>query len=209
MEENASSGEPVAPQQPGSDKALRWQPLVLVGRGILLLLVLIAGGTFYLGRSRGQPGPSNSAAFPPTPTPIPVVKPQPIRLQPQGATPVVVTAAPTPPNWAKELFANPTEPAYIPGKGFTPDAQRIVDLSALQLSIEQYRKANGRFPPTLADLFPSFAPADVNGQPLAAPPVDPVTRQPYTYLVASDGSNYQLSATLESGRQYTLTHWGQ
>jgi len=101
-----------------------------------------------------------------------------------------------------ELFANPDEPAYIPGKGFAPDAQRILDVASLQISLEKYHSATRQYPPTLASLFPKYAPVE-GGNALLSEPLDPQTHHPYTYSISTNGASYRISAILSSGKQYS------
>lgn len=140
-----------------------------------------------------------------TPTIAPTAAgPQKITLATDSAaTPESITAAPTSVN--AQLFANPTEPAYVPGKGFSPDAQRTLDLATLQTGLARYRAAKGRYPPTLAALFPDFAPV-ADGKPLSEPPTDPITRRPYDYQVSADGLTYRLSTTMSSGKAYAVAN---
>lgn len=165
--------------------------------GILILAAIT--GAFYFGKSQIKP---STITLPQTASPTP--QPFKLTLRPKDApAPSVITSLPPNPN--ANLFKNPNEPAYVPGKGFSPDAQRILEITSLRISLAQYKVANNRYPATLNDLFPNYAPVE-NGIKLAVPPVDPETRQPYSYTVDSSGSNYQLSATLSSGKQYTRTN---
>jgi hypothetical protein len=102
-----------------------------------------------------------------------------------------------------DLLPDPNQPAFGPDGCPTPDTQRVLDITALQLSLLQYRVAKGRYPPALSDLFPDFAPADAQGKPLTSQPLDPETHKPYDYSVTADGSDYQLAATLSSGKRFT------
>lgn len=107
------------------------------------------------------------------------------------------------------LFKNPNEPAYTQGKGFAPDAQNVLWLVSLQISLSQYYDANKNFPNSLNDLFPNFAPKDQNGNLLTQPPLDAVTNQPFGYQVAIGKQDYQLSATTSTGKQLIYTKSGQ
>lgn len=69
------------------------------------------------------------------------------------------------------------------------DSQRKNDIGQIQYSLEQYQDANGIYPASLDDL--------VQEGYLASIPLDPLTDQPYTYGSNADGSDYQLSGTLE------------
>jgi|GEM_PF-4498218 len=113
-------------------------------------------------------------------------------------------SAPTLPPSAT-IFAHPTQPAYTSGQGFAPDVQRLLDLSTLQIGLEKYHLAKGAYPSQLADLFPAFAPR-AGGRQLTTPPLDPVTKQPYSYQVTQGGQDYQLTAILDSGKPYSVTH---
>jgi hypothetical protein len=144
-----------------------------------LLGVLLVSGGIYLGLMQRQPTSRLQHEQP--------VQPSPTTARNSG------------------LFPNPNEPGYIPGKGFTPDAQRIGDLVALQVSVEKYRAANGRYPDSLNDVLPRFAPLNEDGAALPNLPRDPKTHQPYEYRVASDGMNYRISVTLSSGKRLVRT----
>lgn len=166
---------------------MTWRsPKLLILTGGLVAVAIVGGITFAV--SQRQPPPKAAV-----PTGI-------LGLPSVTETPVVVTAVPTSVNAA--LFANPSEPAYIPGKGLSPDAQRIIDIAMLQTFLERYRVAQRRYPPSLADLFPLYA-DDETGKPLAAQPTDPVTHSPYSYRPSPDGATYRVSATLSSGKEYT------
>jgi len=194
----AGSGTPSAEPAHGTS----WRsPVVLGLAGIVVILIIALGVSLGINRGRSaspivaSPGTGGAAAAGTSRRgPLPIV----LRTTPVGS-PTAITALPT--SADAGLFAHPTEPAYVPGKGFAPDAQRVLDIAALQISLEKYRHADGRYPAALSGLFPGFAPLE-NGQPLSAAPTDPVTHQPYAYTVASDGSSYQLSATLSNGQHY-------
>lgn len=175
----------------GSDQERRpmnWQKTSLYAVGALLVAILI-GGVYYIILSNRQ--------FPSAPRSD---QPRSQTTNTPSSTPI--TNSPSQPDIS--IFKNPNEPAYIPGKGFAPDAQRILEIASLQVSLERYRIAKGAYPQALVDLFPAFAPK-VNGSPLTGPPLDPVTQQPYSYQLSADGQDYQLSATLDSGKQYSVT----
>ena len=159
------------------------QGLILIIVGILVTAIIIIGGAFYIRRFTTSKPPATT---------------QPVNTP----SPMVVTASPTPLD--SGLFKNPNEPAYVPGKGFAPDAERLLILATLQLSLEKYHLAKGVYPSTLDDLFPTFAPK-VNGNLLVNPPLDPVTHQPYIYQQKAGRQDYQLTAILESGKQYSVT----
>lgn len=204
---------------PGPDSPLVGEPLMnwrtpaLIG-GVGIVVLLLVVGAYFLGARRqvAQQVPSDStpaqSAIPTniqsvsSETPI-APKPQGIRFQPNNnAAPAVITNSPLVPT--TNLFKHPDQPAYEPGKGFAPDAQRILDITSLQISLEKYRVANGHYPPSLNDLFPTFAPVE-NGQTLATPPSDPETHQVYSYKASADGADYQLTATLSNSEPYTVT----
>jgi prepilin-type N-terminal cleavage/methylation domain-containing protein len=69
------------------------------------------------------------------------------------------------------------------------DSQRKNDIGQIQYSLEQYQDTNGVYPASLEDL--------VQEGYLAAIPIDPLTKQPYTYGSNADGTDYQLSGNLE------------
>jgi hypothetical protein len=143
---------------------------------------------------------SSSAGTPSAPN----AKPLPITFRAGvNSPPAPVKSIPVPSD--ASIFARPTQPAVVSGQGFAPDAERIVDLTELQISLEKYRVAKGRYPESLSDLFPAFAPQD-NGHPVGALPVDPETHKPYTFVPLNDGAGYHLSATLSSGKSYTRSN---
>ena len=84
--------------------------------------------------------------------------------------------------------------------GLDPDAQRVIDVTSLQLSLERYRVAWGGYPDALDRLFPDFAPVE-NGHALAAPPVDPATHRPYDYRLVTP-TTYLITATMSGGRAW-------
>lgn len=207
------------------------RPLVLIV--IALVTIGLGAVAVYLGQSFLQPSTSSSETRTTVPSPIvslptkvaiasPTVPstplqservtdipnnttslPQPTSLIVASDIPLVVNT-PSPTSANAHFFAQPDQPAYIPAQGFTPDAQRILDITTLQVGLEKYHTANGRYPLSLDALFPNYAPI-ADGQKLAEPPQDPQTKQPYVYLVLSDGANYQITAILSNGEKYTAT----
>lgn len=159
---------------------------------VIGVLIVVAGGGIatYTLWQRNQPVQSPDIGL------------RPITFQTaSGTTPTAI--ANIPPLPGTNLFAHPAAPAYVAGQGFDPDVQRMLDIVSLQTSLARYYQANHRYPATLADLFPSFAPTDVSHHMLTAPPVDPTTHKPYDYQVSANGSDYQLSAMLANGRRYS------
>ncbi|MBI2863232.1 MAG: hypothetical protein HYX94_01550 [Chloroflexi bacterium] len=159
----------------------------LVKWGIAVLVVaLLVGAAYYIGLNRGQ-------------------LPWPPGLGPgaEGTTSTTANDSPASQPYA-DLLAKPNEPAYVPGKGFAPDAQRILEIVSLQVSLEKHRMAKGVYPRALADLFPTFAPK-VDGNPLTRPPVDPVSKQSYDYQLSADSEDYRLTAVLDNGKQYSVS----
>ena len=98
-------------------------------------------------------------------------------------------------------LADPDTPAYQPGSGFTPDAVRVLTVTVLRLSLEQYRAATGSYPADLAALYPAYAPMGPGGTPMAAPPS---SSDGYAY--GASGSGYTLSVQLASGQSYATTN---
>ncbi len=124
------------------------------------------------------------------------------------AIPVDPSASPAPlspvsPGSDSRLLARPGD-APLTGAGLDPDAQRVVDVTGLQLSLERYRLAWGAYPDALDRLFPDFAPVQ-NGRKLAAVPVDPISHQPYGYRLLSTNA-YEISATMSTGRPWHGVH---
>jgi hypothetical protein len=98
-------------------------------------------------------------------------------------------------------LADPITPAYQTGSGFTPDAVRVLTVTVLRLSLEQYKSANGTYPPDLAALFPAFAPNGPDGKPMAGPPA---SADGYAY--SASGTGYTLAVVLTSGQSYTTSN---
>jgi hypothetical protein len=110
----------------------------------------------------------------------------------------------TPTTDPRDFVENPEEPAYVPGKGFSPDALRVIHIGTLQIGLERYRVAKGYFPSKLEDILPEFAPM-YDGKPLQSIPVDPETKIPYEYVVTNNGLSYELSANTSGTKKYTVT----
>jgi hypothetical protein len=187
---------------------MNWRsPMVLVPL-VVVLVLLVGVAAFFVGRSSQQAATPGSTATPSpavsasTTTPPPA---QPTMTHGSGTRTRTIVTAPVPAS--AKLFAHPNEPAYVPGKGFAPDAERILDILSLQISLARYHVALGRYPRTLQALFPRFAPI-ANGKPLARVPLDPQTHQPYTYAVGAGGTTYVIGATLSNGQRYTGVHAG-
>jgi hypothetical protein len=66
----------------------------------------------------------------------------------------------------------------------------------------EYRLNTGSYPPSLAALFPTFAPVDDSGRPRPEPPVDPVTGSPYEYAPVGGGAEYVLTTVLSNERRF-------
>lgn len=168
------------------------------------VLLGLLGREQYLAKPAPPTGGGPTAPPPTGAQPTATARPSnpPPGTQPTATTrpsnPLPGTQPPLPPVAA-------STPAYDPNKGFSDDAQRVLDLANLQVGLERYRVARSRYPATLAELFPEFAPEEDGRRP-NAPPVDPATRQPYQYAPSSDGRTYQLSATLSTGEVYTRTN---
>jgi hypothetical protein len=103
---------------------------------------------------------------------------------------------------SEDLFSGIADPPYVSGVGFSPDGERMVDVLRLQASLLSFFATNGDYPHSLVELFPEFAPLGDDGEPLVAPPTDPVTSAPYDYDVSADGSSYRLTASLSNGRTF-------
>lgn len=162
---------------------------------LLLLLFLAVGGGIYIAsklRSSSPPLLQQATSSLPTvmsselPTSVPTIQ---------------LKLSPTVPG--ENLFTDPHGSIYEPGKGFKPDALRIIDITTLQIGLEKYQVAKGKYPASLQGILPDFAPM-YGGKVLESIPVDPETHQPYYYKVSADGMSYQLSATLASGEQYVV-----
>ena len=99
---------------------------------------------------------------------------------------------------AEDYLANPAESIYDESKGFSADAVKVLTQASLQLSLERYRLNVGSYPPSLDDLFPTYAPTDQDGQLLTAPP------EGYAYTQTGNGAGYNLTVTLSAGKPYTV-----
>jgi zinc-ribbon domain len=169
--------EPATP--PSARRDRRGAPLVLTALlGVAAVLVLTVAGVVLVLPHLAGAAPSATASLEP------------------GA---IVLTSPVPQPLAG--LADPSTPAYQSGTGFTPDAAKVLAVTVLRLSLEQYRAAMGAYPTTLAALFPTYAPPGPNGQPLtAAPP----TSAGYAYQ--SSGTGYTLSVVLASGQRYVTSN---
>lgn len=105
-----------------------------------------------------------------------------------------------PPPWAEELVGL-RSPAFESGD-LGPDAQRVFDIMGLQASLLQFRLANQTYPLSLSLLFPAYSVSSVGGQPRTQPPVDPATREAYSYELLDSGLDYSIAATLSTGRRF-------
>jgi hypothetical protein len=159
--------------------ARRGRPLALVALVAFLLIAAGVGvGAVLLFRPSSAP---DQAVGTPFPSPIALTSP-PASHVPSG-------------------LADPMTPAYRAGSGFTPDAVRVLTVTVLRLSLEQYKSANGTYPPDLAALFPAFAPKGPDGKPMAGPPAG---ADGYAY--SASGAAYTLAVVLASGQSYTTSN---
>jgi hypothetical protein len=161
------------------ERPSRRSPLLLLG--LVAFLVIAAGvgvGVAVLLKPSATPGPVAGSPFP---------------------SPVALTSPPA--SQIPAGLADPSTPAYQAASGFTPDAVRVLTVTVLRLSLEQYRVAHGSYPANLSALFPEYAPPGSDGTPMTGPPS---AADGYTY--ATDGSAYTLSVVLASGRSYTTSN---
>lgn len=84
---------------------------------------------------------------------------------------------------------------YSTGGSLTPDGVRVSDVLALQGALVRFRLERGRFPGSLDDLGPEFAPA-------GGMPRDPETGQPYSYDPVDGGTDYRIATVLSNGRSF-------
>ena len=113
--------------------------------------------------------------------------------QPANTTSTPATAA--------SASAGQNLPAYEPSTGFEPDAARILTVTSIRISLEEYRAAHGAYPASLDALFPTFAPRGQSGQAMASlPPAS----DGYTY-VQTGATSYTLSVRLSNGQTYSVT----
>lgn len=163
----------VAPVAPPRRRGRRWAAAASVA---LLAIAVVVVGVVALQLPAGTPDPSVL----PDPGAVALTSPPP--TQPVG-------------------LADPDTPAYDPGTGFSPDAIRVLTVTVLRLSLEEFRAATGAYPADLYALFPAYAPAGPDGTPIAGPPP---AAEGYVYHAA--GSGYTLSVQLASGQAYTTTN---
>lgn len=128
--ESAAGARSGMRERPGAAASSRLKLSIVLLSGVILVVALalaawlsLGGGAGVLGLAgrNGSPaeGKSQAAAQP-------------------GRTPTMPLGS--------DIFANPSQPAYVPGKGFAPDAQRIIDLASVRLSLERYRQSRGHIP---------------------------------------------------------------
>lgn len=174
-ERPAAPPGPLAP--PARPPAPRRRTGLVLGVVAAVLVVVVAAGALLLLRAGGQPavGPAGS----PFDQPIALTSP--------------------PPSPGPQL-GDPNTPAYQEDAGFTPDAVRVITVTVLQVSLEQYRDVMGAYPESLAELFPTYAPAGPDGRPMTGPP-----RPADGYTYTQFGSTYNLSVVLADGSTYTVT----
>ena len=163
---------------PGVRLAQR-RPLLLVG--LVAFLVIAAGvgvGAAVLLKPSATAGPVVGTPFP---------------------SPIALTSPPA--SQVPAGLADPSTPAYQVGSGFTPDAVRVLTVTVLRLSLEQYRAAHGSYPADLSALFPDDAPTGAGGTPMASPPS---AADGYTYTTTGDVDT--LAVVLASGQSYTTSN---
>jgi hypothetical protein len=134
-----------------------------------------------------------------------------LALTSPSPTPQVVptVARVAPPTLPRDVFR---QPAYTSGRGFTPDAIRILDIGTMRIALAKFRALSGKYPRSLRDLYPEYPPKSSN-ESQDRLPTDPERHTPYSYSVSHDGSDYRLSAMLSTGQAWTLTgeshsEWG-
>jgi len=103
---------------------------------------------------------------------------------------------------SSDPFSDLQDAPFVAGSGFSIDGTRLVDLMRIQASLQKYLSANGKYPSSLDELLPAFAPLGERGAPLDAIPVDPESHQPYSYQVLDGAREYELHATLSNGRVF-------
>jgi hypothetical protein len=158
---------------------------VVVAIGVVVALVLVSATVVAALRSRSG-GAAAGVTF----------GPRAITVDP-NASPVPLK--PIQPGRESKLLTRPGK-LPITAAGLDPDAQRVVDVTSLQLSLERYRVAWGSYPDALDKLFPDFAPIE-GGRRLTALPVDPVTHRLYGYRLVLP-ARYEITATMSSGRPW-------
>lgn len=152
-------------------------PVVLAAA--LVLVLLLAGGAGLWWLLRPPAGPAATPDGSPFPSPIALTSP------PASHAPAI---------------GDPDTPLYVDGQGFSPDAIRVLTVTALSLSLERYRADVGEYPVNLVSLFPAYAPPGPDGLPMTFP-----LSPPDAYVYARAGSTYTLSVVLATGDTYTVT----
>lgn len=128
--------------RPPSAAALRRRsrrPLLVATANVVVLLVAGGAGLWWLSRPSGPAGP----------TPLPDDSPFP--------SPITLTS---PPASHGPSIGDPDTPLYVEGQGFSPDAIRVLTVTALSLGLERYREDRGAYPADLVYLSFRVIPRD-------------------------------------------------
>lgn len=112
-----------------------------------------------------------------------------------SSTAVMITPSSVP---HPDIFAEPGQAVIDANGNLSSDAERVLTVLALQISLEKFKQANGTYPDQLAELFPSFAPLDEHGSAMNSLP----QTGDYKYSLQSGG--YELSVATSKG-EYMVT----
>ncbi len=168
--------------------------------GLVLLALLVAAcGSTASPTPRGSTSSSLPTALPATASVVPTSATTSAAPASAGASAGLTVVLTSPPPRPPAGLADPSTPAWQPSTGFTPDAVRVLTVTALQVSLAHYRAQHGAYPTTLIALFPADAPIGQDGQPMSGPP--PASDG---YRYAGGGSTYRLSVVLASGQTYVV-----
>jgi hypothetical protein len=100
-----------------------------------------------------------------------------------------------------DIFADPQQPVLDSSGNLAPDARRVLTVLALRMSLDEFRQANGHYPASLDELFPTYAPLDDQGQVMTGVPQDAGS---IGYQYTRQGDGYQLSVKTSKG-EYLVT----
>jgi hypothetical protein len=120
-----------------------------------------------------------------------------------GASETSVTIAPSPVSHP-DIFSDPQQPVVDSSRSLAPDARRVLTVIALQMSLDEFRQANGHYPDSLDELFPDYAALNEQGQVMTSVPQDPETG---AYQYTRQGDSYQLSIQTSKG-EYAVSGSG-
>ena len=158
--------------------------IVIIG-GILVVLITAASTTLLWTRGQGN-GKCEEKG------------PRGVKVDPSGDVPTEVVSGP--PKGQDDCPLIGSTVANSDGS-FTSDGRRMSDLAGLQIALAKYLQQYGRYPTTLSAIDSNFL-SSSNGK--TDLPRDPETGALYPYTPTSDRQSYKLSATLSSGKVFSV-----